>query len=379
MIQYYNQYHLKEARHVHSPTTGVRQGDPLEFFKFYCVNNSTFFTISSHDAEKSTSLIVEHFRQSGLKIHFGIRSAGKASKTEAMIIPGLHQGYKKYSEIHSDLVTDIDLDSDFPERSHISFVEFFKYLGLFISWDLRETVDVSERIKAATKFFGAVQNNFYGNTDIPLHLQIQWFKVIAVNVLLWGCEIWALTYSEVKKIKVFYCRCLRYMLKITDFHQFWNNDLLKLVGVDDVILAMRLRQFQWLDKLAHMPRIRIPRQLFGGWVLDMSKNSNQLRARPFQTIAHCHNVTLGALGVSKDDAKFIQSMTGIIKQSEEWAKRVEENLGLKEGAYKQYKMPGGGNDTTEIANDPMLPVLNPPRVRSRNGRQIFAPDWYVPT
>ena len=193
MIQYYNQYHLKEARHVHSPTTGVRQGDPLEFFKFYCVNNSTFFTISSHDAEKSTSLIVEHFRQSGLKIHFGIRSAGKASKTEAMIIPGLHQGYKKYSEIHSDLVADIDLDSDFPDIYHIILVECFKYLGLFISWELQETVDVFECIKAETKVFGAVQNNFCDNTDIPLRLRIRWFKAIVVKVLLWGCDIWALT------------------------------------------------------------------------------------------------------------------------------------------------------------------------------------------
>ena len=101
-----------------------------------------------------------------------------------MIIPGLHQGYKKYSEIHSDLVTDIDLDSDFPERSHISFVEFFKYLGLFISWYLRESLYVAKRIKAATKVFGAVQTNFYGNPDIPLHPRIRWFKHIVVNVLL---------------------------------------------------------------------------------------------------------------------------------------------------------------------------------------------------
>ena len=95
---------------------------------------------------------------------------------------------------------------------------------------------------------------------------------------------------------------------------------------------MRLRQLRWLEKLAHKPRTRIPRQLFGRWVLDMSKNSNRLRAWPFQTISHWHNVTLRALGISKDDAKFIQRLTGIIKQSEEWEKQVEENIELKEGA-----------------------------------------------
>ena len=72
-------------------------------------------------------------------------------------------------------------------------MECFKYLGLFISWELQETVDVFECIKAETKVFGAVQNNFCDNTDIPLRLRIRWFKAIVVKVLLWGCEIWALT------------------------------------------------------------------------------------------------------------------------------------------------------------------------------------------
>ena len=89
------------------------------------------------------------------------------------------------------------------------------------------------------------------------------------------------------------------------------------------------------------------------------KNSNCLCARPVQTIAYWYNVTLKALSISKDNAKFIQRLTGIINQSEEWENRVEENLELKEGAYKRYKMPGGGNDAMEIVNDPILPVLTP--------------------
>ena len=112
----------------------------------------------------------------------------------------------------------------------------------------------------------------------------------------------------------------------------------------------------------------------------MSKNSNQLCARLFQTIAHWQNATLIALGISKDDSKFIQILTGIIYQSEEWVKRVEKNLGLKEGAYKQYKMPGRGNDAMGIIIYPMLPVLTPPpRGKSRGRQRIFAPDQYVPT
>ena len=122
------------------------------------------------------------------------------------------------------------------------------------------------------------------------------------------------------------------MLQITVFYKVWNDGLLEISGVNYVISTMRLHQCRWLKKLAHMPITRIPCQIFGGWVLDMSNNSNRLRAWPFQTISHWHNVTLRALGISKDDAKFIQRLTGIIKQSEEWEKQVEENIELKEGA-----------------------------------------------
>ena len=70
------------------------------------------------------------------------------------------------------MVAEIDLESEFLEIFHIIFIECLKYLGLLIFWDLREILDVDEHIKPATKVFGAVQKNFYGNTNIPFHLQI---------------------------------------------------------------------------------------------------------------------------------------------------------------------------------------------------------------
>ena len=133
MIQYYKQDHPKEVRHDHSLDTSLRQGELLAFFKSYYFNDSVFLTLSRRDVEKATSLIVKHFCRFELKIHFGIRSAGKSSKIEAMCVRGSHQGYKKYSEIPLDLVADIDLESNLPESSHLIFVEFFKYLVSFIS------------------------------------------------------------------------------------------------------------------------------------------------------------------------------------------------------------------------------------------------------
>ena len=112
----------------------------------------------------------------------------------------------------------------------------------------------------------------------------------------------------------------------------------------------------------------------------MSKNRIFVCVQPFQSIAHWNKVTLRTLSISKEDAKFIQSLNGIINQSDEVAKRVEKNLGLKEGAYKRYNIHGEGHEALEIINDPMLPVytLSPGR-RSRVRQRLFTPAQYVPT
>ena len=86
----------------------------MVLFNSHSVDDSAFFPLSRRDAEKATSLIVDHFRRFGLKIHVGIRYSVKASKKEAMFIPRSHLCYNKYSNIPSDLVAGINLDSKFP-------------------------------------------------------------------------------------------------------------------------------------------------------------------------------------------------------------------------------------------------------------------------
>ena len=40
------------------------------------------------------------------------------------------------------------------------------------------------------------------------------YLAIPVNLLLWGCQSWALTKVLTKKIEVFHMICLRHILKI---------------------------------------------------------------------------------------------------------------------------------------------------------------------
>ena len=62
---------------------------------------------------------------------------------------------------------------------------------------------------------------------VPFELRMRLYKAIVVNMLLWGCESWAIQSKEVQALRVFQFRCLRAILKINIMHkisrlQFWN-------------------------------------------------------------------------------------------------------------------------------------------------------------
>ena len=77
------------------------------------------------------------------------------------------------------------------------------YLGTVISWDLREVKDIEARIKSANKLFGSVKSTFWSNARVPFALRMRFYKAIIVNVLLWGCESWAIQPKEMREISYF--------------------------------------------------------------------------------------------------------------------------------------------------------------------------------
>ena len=58
-----------------------------------------FILMSREDAVKAAMLIVSHFRKFGLTIHVGNRVEGSASKTEALYVPSMCRGIKRFENI----------------------------------------------------------------------------------------------------------------------------------------------------------------------------------------------------------------------------------------------------------------------------------------
>ncbi|EJK50713.1 hypothetical protein THAOC_30243, partial [Thalassiosira oceanica] len=68
----------------------------------------------------------------------------------------------------------------------VTFTMHFKYLGSFISYNLRDDFDIDLRIKKAGMAMGALKH-FFNNEHVDTYTKHLIFKAIPLNLLLWGC------------------------------------------------------------------------------------------------------------------------------------------------------------------------------------------------
>ena len=86
------------------------------------------------------------------------------------------------------------------ETGFISFTKHFKYLGSWISYDLNDLFDLEKRIMKAYQSMGAL-NCFWNTKEVDIHAKYLIYSAVTINLLLWGCESWALTRKNLKKWK----------------------------------------------------------------------------------------------------------------------------------------------------------------------------------
>ena len=95
----------------------------------------------------------------------------------------------------------------------ITYSKHFKYLGTFISYNLRDDYDIDRRIAAASKAMGALKL-FFNKKEVSTYSKYLIFMAIPINLLLWGCENWSLRVDHVNKLERFVTRQIEKLLDI---------------------------------------------------------------------------------------------------------------------------------------------------------------------
>jgi hypothetical protein len=84
----------------------------------------------------------------------------------------------------------------------VSITRTFRYLGLLISYNLRNDDYITARIAAANASTGALKH-VWRNPHLNVYNKYLLFRATPMNLLLWGAEIWLLQKSQLDKLEVF--------------------------------------------------------------------------------------------------------------------------------------------------------------------------------
>ena len=124
---------------------------------------------------------------------------GKASKTECVFFPSARD-----TRIADPANTaDIEVDG-----GGVSFTDHFKYLGSIIASDLSDSTEMDALISAAAKVFGALRPSFFSQKGVEPRAKKAAYEAVVLNLLLYGCETWAITQHMQKRLQSFHHRCL---------------------------------------------------------------------------------------------------------------------------------------------------------------------------
>ena len=162
----------------------------------------------------------------------------------------------------------------------MKFTNRFKYLGTYLTQNLSDDTDINERILAASKNFNALGKELFRNRKISLHIRCRLYVATTINILLWGCDTWALTQLQLDKIEVFHRRCIRRMIGITMHHvkeyEIKNEYILEKSNLKPAETYLRIRQLRFLTRIAHMDPARLPRQVINSQATAQGKCSRNV-------------------------------------------------------------------------------------------------------
>ena len=225
-------------------------------------------------------------------MHIGTDGTFTDSKTEAVFFPSATQ-----------TVTSADTSPVYVNATgYVTYSDKFKYLGSYVTQDLSDTYDVKNRVLQATKALGAMMPNVFRNPHLSLYVKKLLYMAIPMNLLLWGCETWALKKSDRKILQVFHTSAIRRILNINmmevQLYRITNEEIYEQFGIDPLENIMVSRQLHWIGKIACMEEKRLPRKFLAAWHIHPRPVG-----RPQTTIRHTYLHALRFAGVTEESDK----------------------------------------------------------------------------
>jgi hypothetical protein len=184
-----------------------------------------------------------------------------------------------------------------------------------------------------------MKKQLLSNKEIPIDIHRRLYQATVVNILLWGCESWALKEADRSKLEAFHHGCLRRMCgwtmwdvhsRETDHERTRQKHCCKYTEIR--LSMMEMRRCRWLSKLSAMKESRSPRRMLGAAWCPTPRPVG----RPQQTIRHAYISTLEKLGFEEEKGQVREWMT-VARDRAAWALKVEYKLDLPPGSFTNLR------------------------------------------
>ena len=223
----------------------------------YADDAAVSFT-SRADADTGIKELIAVFNKFGMEVHTG--TAEKPSKSVVL--------YSSPGSAQDDNQPDLS-PFQFDNNTQIPIVPTFAYLGSTIDSSSADHADITARINAASRSFGALRKPIFSNRFISRSAKVAIYSSIVLPIALYGSECWALTAADEHVLEVFHNKCIRAICNTTKWTQrtyhISSEILRKRLNLPKMSLLLIRRQLRWAGHVSRMKPSRLPRKMMTAW------------------------------------------------------------------------------------------------------------------
>ena len=163
----------------------------------------------------------------------------------------------------------------------------FNYLGSTENDDASMGDELTKRINKATYSFNSLCTSVFTNKKVRLKTKLRTYNALILSTLLYGCQSWAITTTDIKKLEVLQQNCLRRILGIKWYDKITRSEVIQIcnsfgVQIRPVETIIRERRLRWLG---HIERAGPDHLLY---IVLHSQANNGSRPRGKQPHAYRH-------------------------------------------------------------------------------------------
>ena len=151
-----------------------------------------------------------------------------------------------FVDVRHELMESIGFDEISVHGQILKVVKEFKYLGSIESSKATCSLEIESRIQKSIVSFEINRASIFDNPFINRFVALSMYKVMVLTVLLYGCESWVLSSTDVKNLERFQYRTLKKILKISTRDRISHVHILMLArryGVEifpvEIIISKR--------------------------------------------------------------------------------------------------------------------------------------------